>query len=50
MPITDQLYYFGAGAGALLFDNGVVLMLILFVLMVCFVFMLCRIARRIGDD
>jgi len=46
MPIQDQLYYLALGSLALLFDNALVLGLILIVLVILFVVMLCRMARQ----
>ena len=51
MPIQDQLYYLAIGAFALLFDSNVgIIAVILIALVIAFVLMLCRMARRVGDD
>jgi len=51
MPVTDQIYYFAVGYTALVMDAmPIMLGFILLVLAVCFVLMLCRMARRTDDD
>jgi len=51
MPVTDQLYYLAVGYWSLYFDSHMLLIMLLFVLVVVvFVVMLCRMARREGND
>jgi len=51
MPVTDQLYYFAVGYWSLYFDSHMIaIMVLLVVVVVVFVVMLCRMARREGND
>ena len=51
MPLTDQLYYLAVGYWSLYFDRHMIAVMLLFVLVVVvFVVMLCRMARRSDND